>query len=292
MPKAPLAEASFALMPHGSCFFWDPVLTSLHASADTLTAVAYFSIPCLMLAHRDRASESARPLLFLFAAFILSCGVGHSLQIWNLWHSNYWLEGAWGWVTGLVSAGTAWQLGRSMPTLLHVQQDLDATRELARRDPLTSLANRRGIDRALDAALADARQGVRQSCLLLLDLDGFKQINDTYGHPAGDRLLCQVGEILKARTRSSDTVARLGGDEFAVVLVGCGEVDAKALAAAIGRDIGNLAIEAEGRPACRAVTASIGLADLDRAASAEEAYAQADRALYRAKEAGKNCTVC
>lgn len=86
-------------------------------------------------------------------------------------------------------------------------------------DEVTNLFNRRGFDQAFERTLARARRNGEQGLLVVCDLDRFKAINDTYGHPAGDAVLTRTGQILSGAVRDSDIVARLGGDEFALVLV-------------------------------------------------------------------------
>jgi diguanylate cyclase (GGDEF)-like protein len=93
------------------------------------------------------------------------------------------------------------------------------TRELASQDPLTGIANRRGLEAALDS-LTYSAEAVKHT-LILIDLDGFKAINDTYGHTTGDRLLQTVAQVLREQIRAIDLAARLGGDEFALLMVGC-----------------------------------------------------------------------
>jgi diguanylate cyclase (GGDEF)-like protein len=90
--------------------------------------------------------------------------------------------------------------------------------ELSRVDPMTGCLNRRGFEERFTAELAHARRDNQLMALLLLDLDGFKQVNDTFGHAAGDELLVDVAAALKAAVHPHDVVARLGGDEFAVLL--------------------------------------------------------------------------
>jgi diguanylate cyclase (GGDEF)-like protein len=166
----------------------------------------------------------------------------------------------------------------------------------ARQDGLTQLANRRSFDRALaDEIELSARSGVPCS-LLLLDLDRFKSVNDTHGHPAGDAVLRTVAQILKEqvaalRTGDRALIARYGGEEIAVLLPGAGET----LATRIGESM-RLAVEAARIAIPEAtvrVTTSIGMATFpEHANDASELIAAADAALYRAKEAGRNRLWC
>ena len=159
-------------------------------------------------------------------------------------------------------------------------------RQLAFHDPLTLLANRNLFRDRVQHALIIAHRG--QSCLavMFLDLDNFKNINDSLGHDAGDRLLQAVAHRVLQTTRSSDTVARLGGDEFAVLMEGVerssevGRV-ADALIAAL-----NVPFQLDGREV--RVGASVGVAISAAEAGAEALLSNADIAMYHAKAAGKN----
>jgi diguanylate cyclase (GGDEF)-like protein len=277
-----------ATMPHGSCFLWNPWLTSLHALADAGIAVAYFSIPVLLYFYRQHAATAARPVLLLFAAFILSCGVGHVISAWNIWHANYWLEGSWKWVTMIVSSYTAWRLRSTIPQLLSTQKDLEITRELLERDALTGVANRLGLESAYQRVKDYSGSQSLTHALMLLDLDGFKQVNDTYGHRTGDKLLQAAAAVLCDRIRSLDTVARLGGDEFAILLAGCSLTGANAIAEEIRQVIA--ALQLPDLPADLQITVSIGITEFLATADTtlEAAYGQADSALYQAKGRGKN----
>lgn len=162
---------------------------------------------------------------------------------------------------------------------------------LASRDPLTGLANRRGFDMALSTEVRRAyREGTVLS-LLLLDIDHFKRFNDAYGHLAGDACLKTVGEVLQGcLRRPSDQAARYGGEEMAVVLPGTDQAGAKAVGEAILQRLTELAIPHSASPLGR-VSASIGVATLSGPAlpGGELALVEAaDRALYRAKDAGRN----
>ena len=159
-------------------------------------------------------------------------------------------------------------------------------RQLAFHDPLTLLANRNLFRDRVQHALTRAQRGDEYAAVMFLDVDNFKNINDSLGHEAGDRLLQAVAQRIIQTSRSSDTVARLGGDEFAVLLEGMGTpADVKRVADAL--------IESLGAPFsldCREVrvTASIGVAFSAIDTTAKALLSNADLAMYHAKAAGKN----
>lgn len=281
------------LMPHGYCFLWNTWLTFLHTLSDSAIALAYFSIPTMMYLNRDRANAEVRPLLVMFVAFILSCGVGHVLSVWNIWHGNYWLEGSWKVVIATVSLATAWQLRRTLPTLMGFHQRLSETELLANTDRLTGLANRRGLEKAIQRLpLLKTPTPTPRDVLMLIDLDHFKSINDTYGHLVGDRLLQSVAQVLNRHTRATDVVARLGGDEFAVLLVGCSLPRGKTIAERIRQGIAQITLEGinPADDAATLVTASIGLQcfSSDQQQTFEEIFQPIDRLLYASKNAGRD----
>ncbi|GAB3854579.1 GGDEF domain-containing protein [Dactylosporangium cerinum] len=152
-------------------------------------------------------------------------------------------------------------------------------------DPLTGLPNRRAFDRDLADALAAGRRTAAERCLLIIDVDHFKTINDTWGHAAGDRVLVQVAAALRsaAGDAGSATVARLGGDEFAVVVAGDAAA-ARRIAAVVRASVARMTDLPDGLP-----TLSIGLASTRSVAVEPEALlAAADRALYDAKVRGRD----
>jgi diguanylate cyclase (GGDEF)-like protein len=162
-------------------------------------------------------------------------------------------------------------------------------RELERQagqDALTGLGNRRRFEEDLAAAMARSRRDGTTGALLMLDLDRFKQVNDSHGHPAGDRVIKDVAETLRRRTRSSDSLARLGGDEFAVILPRCSSQEAMIAAEAIADEIRRHHSE-DGRDP---VTVSIGVAMFgeDPKAGVATIVADADAAMYAAKDEGRD----
>ncbi|TAN76359.1 MAG: sensor domain-containing diguanylate cyclase, partial [Gallionella sp.] len=177
---------------------------------------------------------------------------------------------------------------------LAVQQDVSRQKALERKiqhlaqhDGLTGLPNRGlFLDRIQQAIIQSQRTGA-QFVLLFIDLDGFKDVNDIYGHSAGDHLLCLVAERLRACVRGGDTVARLGGDEFTVLLLNVGSVadvemivNKSLLCLATPYDMGGYSVT---------VTASIGICLYpEHATEVEKLLSCADKAMYRAKQSGKN----
>jgi diguanylate cyclase (GGDEF)-like protein/PAS domain S-box-containing protein len=163
-------------------------------------------------------------------------------------------------------------------------------RRMAEHDPLTGLSNRRVLGAELSRQVARDRRYGSQSALLLVDLDRFKEINDEWGHAAGDRVLQAVAQALCERVRHTDLVARLGGDEFAVLLPSTPRSGAENLAKDLVQDLRRLRVDA-GDGGWIALTASIGLASTDELSpdSDEEGLlAAADAAMYRAKRSGRD----
>jgi diguanylate cyclase (GGDEF)-like protein len=153
-------------------------------------------------------------------------------------------------------------------------------------DALTGMQNRRYFDDALTEYLDEFRRIDKPVGLMILDLDHFKQVNDTHGHDIGDEVLRAVAKCLKDMTRYHDVVARLGGEEFAIVAPNMDKERLFALAERIRKAIaattvisGNVRLK---------ITASLGLATWDRKESAEAFYRRADKQLYDAKRQGRN----
>lgn len=159
---------------------------------------------------------------------------------------------------------------------------------LARTDALTGLANRATFIERLRQAFAGAQRGAGPFAILYIDLDHFKPVNDTLGHPVGDLLLSEVSERLKSIVRESDVVARLGGDEFAVLQLDMGELaGAGAMASKIQKSMAQ-PFTLQGNSIN--ISASIGVCPyLPGSTGPDALLAQADLALYRAKEDGRNC---
>ncbi len=159
---------------------------------------------------------------------------------------------------------------------------------LANHDPLTAVFNRRRFTEALAQMLAEARRYKLSGVLLMLDLDGFKQINDRLGHLHGDRALVRLAKELVKSTRECDVIGRLGGDEFGVILPHLNAKQAEVVAARLlKRAQRTLRIKHEA--AAIQVTASVGLALFpEHADRPNDLLAAADLAMYRAKGKGGN----
>jgi len=171
-----------------------------------------------------------------------------------------------------------------------LRQEVARAREEALIDGLTGLSNRKGFDLALTTCLEQATPEMPGPCLLMIDLDNFKRLNDGLGHVFGDRVLSSVGQILRANVKGKDTAARYGGEEFAVILpqtprggaIGLAEALRALVAASRIRRVGD-----EG-PLIGNITVSIGVADYLAGESATDFVNRADRALYLAKTQGRN----
>ena len=164
-------------------------------------------------------------------------------------------------------------------------------RVLAALDPLTGVANRRSLIAALDRDMARAQRMREPMALMMVDIDHFKDVNDQYGHPAGDRVLCSVVNVLRQRVRAQDLVGRYGGEEFMVLLPDTGLVGAEQLAHALCKAVEESRCPADGVPGPGiAVTVSIGVfgGRLESGDSWDMLIAAADRALYQAKNNGRN----
>lgn len=163
-------------------------------------------------------------------------------------------------------------------------QDLLA--KYAQVDPLTELGNRRALEERWRQEWTRTQRYGGSFAIIMADLDHFKFINDTYGHPAGDQVLREVAAILAGECRTSDLPGRFGGDEFVVILPAQHALDAAGLAGRCRRKIERTCIHASDSEI--RVTASFGVADSSDHASCEEIIQDADKALYQAKQAGCN----
>ncbi len=177
-------------------------------------------------------------------------------------------------------------LGLAAPALHNALRFYALTQQLE-RDPLTGLGNRRALTLQGGQWLADSIRHKQPLSMLVMDLDRFKAVNDTYGHPVGDRLLCSLADSLRAVTRTADLCVRMGGDEFVVLLPGTGLADALECAERIRQAVAKLALIATSGDPVR-TSVSIGVATHRHGMDLDHLYHQADDALYAAKRAGCN----
>lgn len=173
---------------------------------------------------------------------------------------------------------------------------LDLLRELTIRDELTGLYNRREMDRLLEAEVSRCRRYAHPLGLIMIDIDNFKLINDTFGHMTGDNILRSIAHLLAANVRGPDLIARYGGDELALILPETAESDTLLVAERMQRaiaahDFSSLlpSVPGTGPSPTSMATISLGVACISKAVcTAESLFVAADRALYQAKRGGRN----
>jgi len=168
-----------------------------------------------------------------------------------------------------------------------IRERTEDLQRLTEVDPLTGLLNRRGMTARFEQEIArQSRQGGSMG-MMLLDLDHFKQVNDTHGHAAGDLALCAVANILGSMKRSYDYAGRWGGEEFLLLLPQCSEQDLRVIAERIRTAVAQLQIESGAQSF--SLTVSIGIYFSATPQTLDAMLQQVDRAMYAAKAAGRNC---
>lgn len=172
-------------------------------------------------------------------------------------------------------------------TLLEFKAYLDVCEEAAFTDHLTGLANRRRFERQLDREVNRTLRYERAFSLLMIDIDNFKLVNDSFGHSSGDEAIRRLSKVLQEGTRGIDLAARIGGEEFAILLVETGKEGALEVAERLRLSIRNMPIPLVGQ-----ITASFGVAECPSSAqTATDMLKAADLALYEAKRAGRDKVV-
>ena len=184
-----------------------------------------------------------------------------------------------GFVVALGFLAAGWTIGRRVDKLW----------EASRRDPVTKVGNRRHWEECLDSEVANAARANMPLSLILVDVDNLKKLNDQGGHKAGDAALAIVGDVLNDTCRSRDIPARFGGDEFAVLLPRTHATEATILAERIRSALADRR-RGQTAPISELLTVSIGICDLAQLDEPrpELLYASADRALYLAKDGGRD----
>jgi diguanylate cyclase (GGDEF)-like protein len=183
--------------------------------------------------------------------------------------------------------GVKASLQRISVHLNETKKELAKKGKMAITDSLTGLYNRGFFDESLEAELQDSLKQNKSLSLLMMDLDGFKRINDKLGHQTGDTVLSEISFIIKRSSRASDLPARYGGEEFAVILPNTNIAEARMVGERIRQSIEDVNFILEGKPAAT-ITISIGAAPLKATDLSDDLIKRADKALYTAKKRGGN----
>jgi len=173
-----------------------------------------------------------------------------------------------------------------------VQENIALRRQFeqaALSDALTGFRNRRWLDQTLPRIVQRHIHASEPLCIAMMDIDHFKQINDNYGHAAGDAVLLQIGRLVRAKMRPADSAARIGGEEFVLILPQTLLPGAISAVERLREAVASASFEYDGG-ALPQVTVSLGLVALERSADSQELIARADDTLYAAKQSGRNRT--
>ena len=169
-----------------------------------------------------------------------------------------------------------------------LRQSVQQSIEMALYDPLTGLNNRRSLERRLPSMIETAREKGAALTMMVLDIDHFKRVNDTYGHDVGDLVLKGFAAQLQESVRSADFICRLGGEEFVVMMPGVGAAEAAKIAERARRTAESRNFVANSAASSVSITVSVGLAEWRENWNGAELYRRADRALYLSKSMGRN----
>lgn len=181
------------------------------------------------------------------------------------------------------------QLNESTREVENLRKALQSAREEAILDPLTALTNRKGMMHALKDSIAEIEESANPPCLLMIDIDHFKSINDNYGHVFGDTVLKLVAATLQKCVKGKDTACRYGGEEFAILLPDTPLAGAQQLAETIRSAIERGKIQRSGsQEPVGNITVSVGVAAFKTEETVEQFIKRADAALYESKNGGRN----
>lgn len=191
------------------------------------------------------------------------------------------------WIT-LTSSGSFFLLLFALTLITAIALDaMEELRHESQTDPLSGLLNRRGFEDGVGEALRVAKRRQMPAALIICDLDHFKSVNDTHGHAAGDRVIATFADCLRGCVGPNHVVGRIGGEEFAILLhgvnLGAGRLFAEGVRAAFG------VLSVPGLPSDMRFSASFGVAEWRPGESVAQLFVRADRALYEAKNAGRDC---
>lgn len=178
------------------------------------------------------------------------------------------------------------EVDRANHEIVRLQRELDETSEMVRHDPLTGILNRTGLDEAIEREIARARRNGTPLCIAMLDIDNFKQLNDTFGHRTGDDALRHLAIVIREALRTQDLLGRYGGEEFLIVLPDADLESAAEIVRRLQRELTKRFFLTENQRLLITFSAGVG-----QIAPGEDPYAaidRADKAMYAAKRAGKN----
>jgi diguanylate cyclase len=182
------------------------------------------------------------------------------------------------------------QLEASKQEVEKLNQEIETARRAAITDPLTGVLNRRGLELKAQPIFSDPTSIQNGFSLMMLDIDRFKKINDTYGHLFGDKVICAIANTLKSKVRGQDAVARMGGEEFVVLLPETTAEGAYAVAEHIRHAVENGKIRNNSNDPIGGISISVGIAAHSAGVNLLELLDQADKALYISKQGGRNRT--
>ena len=181
------------------------------------------------------------------------------------------------------------QVRHSEQDLANLREELDRVRLLIHADPMTGALNRRGLSAAFARESARADRHGASLCIAMIDLDGFKGVNDTYGHQAGDNVLLHLVNLARETLRPSDVIARYGGEEFVILLPSTGLDSGAETIRRLQRTLVNNPYLHHGKPI--QITFSAGVALRKQSEPETALIERSDEAMYRAKNASKNCVM-
>ncbi|MBF0193503.1 MAG: GGDEF domain-containing protein [Magnetococcales bacterium] len=167
--------------------------------------------------------------------------------------------------------------------------EVENLKGLSQLDGLTGLINRRELDKLLNRVYTRSQMSGKKFSVIMLDVDHFKNYNDTQGHQAGDQALIALGAVLKETVRPMDVAGRYGGEEFTIILPESSAKDALKVAERLRKNVEKKEIKAKKGDPLPSITVSIGIGESSNTCSLEDIIKQADNNLYKAKDSGRNC---
>ncbi|HKE47224.1 MAG TPA: diguanylate cyclase [Rhodanobacteraceae bacterium] len=263
-----------------------PVISRGWWIEDALSVLLLLTVPLLITAAMLVWLHGGRRGGLFLGAWIpaLLLVILRVLQLRMQWPLPLWLE--FGLPAALAYANLVLAFVLAGQTL-SFRYERDVAHRLAERDPLTGVLNRRAILARLRAEFAKARQSGEPLSVLFLDLDHFKNVNDSYGHRAGDQCLRGVIGPIAGELRQGDALGRYGGEEFLILLPGAGPADAEVVAERIRRRVQDMPMLISGMRIGLTVSLGVAAVDLD-VANPDDLIERADAALYRSKSSGRN----